>query len=146
MRLYGICCFSRHVDDIDLYTGALSEMPLNESILGPTLTCLLLDQFVRLKRGDRFWYENSGSFTGFTNEQLREIKKSTLARVICDNSDNVQYTQLYVMQSVDKNNPNVPCTDISSLDLNPWKDTSLHHVLVEDKLTAVRTATPGTFQ
>jgi hypothetical protein len=54
------------VDDIDLYTGALAEQPLKEGFLGPTLTCLLMDQFVRLKRGDRFWYETPEAPQAFT--------------------------------------------------------------------------------
>lgn len=130
--------FCRNVDDIDLYTGALSETPLDESILGPTLTCLLLDQFIRLKRGDRFWYEHVGGASAFTAEQLKEIRKITLSRIICSNSDNVEYTQAYVMQSVDENNPNVHCTDIPSMDLNPWQDANHPHVLTQSKLTAIR--------
>jgi hypothetical protein len=54
------------VDDIDLYTGALAEQPLEGGFLGPTLTCLLTDQFIRLKRGDRFWYETPEVPQAFT--------------------------------------------------------------------------------
>ncbi|KAJ8951456.1 hypothetical protein NQ318_006888 [Aromia moschata] len=78
------------VDDVDLYTGALSEKPMRDSILGPTLTCLILDQFFRLKHGDRFWYENPQAFT---LEQLSEIKKTSLASIICDNSDELDMIQ-----------------------------------------------------
>ena len=60
----------RSVDDIDLYTGALAEQPLNDSFLGPTITCLLTDQFVRLKRGDRFWYETPEAPQAFTTGEL----------------------------------------------------------------------------
>lgn len=56
---------SSSVDDIDLYTGALAEDPKGR-LLGPTLTCLLADQFLRLKVGDRFWYERSDTTIGFT--------------------------------------------------------------------------------
>lgn len=45
------------VDDIDLYTGALAEIPKSDSLIGSTFTCLILDQFARLQTGDRFWYE-----------------------------------------------------------------------------------------
>lgn len=53
------------VDDIDLYTGALAEDPKGR-LLGPTLTCLIADQFYRLKVGDRFWYESSDPTLAFT--------------------------------------------------------------------------------
>lgn len=50
------------VEDIDLWIGLLSERvdigSSTDSIAGSTLTCLLLEQFARLKKGDRFYYEN----------------------------------------------------------------------------------------
>lgn len=107
------------MDDVDLYTGALSEKPLEGSILGPTLTCLILDQFLRLKIGDRFWYENPQQFS---QQQLNEIRKTTLAKIICDNSDGVDSVQKNVMESSDNtNNQILPCTNIDSPDLIQWK-------------------------
>lgn len=47
----------RSVEDIDMYTGALSEFPIEGGLVGPTITCLVGDQFKRLKQGDDFWYE-----------------------------------------------------------------------------------------
>lgn len=49
--------------------------------------------FVQIRRGDRFWYENFFAPTAFTLEQLEEIRKTTLARIICDNSDGIQQIQ-----------------------------------------------------
>jgi len=52
------------VDDIDLFVGALGERPLQDAILGPVFVCLVGDQFARLRRGDRFFYEEkTGRFT-----------------------------------------------------------------------------------
>lgn len=106
----------REVDDVDLYTGALSEKPINGSILGPTLTCLILDQFVRVKYGDRFWYENPN---WFTLEQLNEIRKSSLSRIICDNSDNVSEVQPLVME---RDSPITSCTEILEPSWNYWEE------------------------
>lgn len=47
-------------DDIDFYTGALSEPTRGGAILGPLLTCVIADQFYRIKLGDSFWYELVG--------------------------------------------------------------------------------------
>ncbi|KAL0129494.1 hypothetical protein PUN28_001634 [Cardiocondyla obscurior] len=54
------------VDDVDLYTGALAEIPESNSLIGPTFTCLILDQFMRLQKGDRFWYEHAKQPYPFT--------------------------------------------------------------------------------
>lgn len=56
----------KSVDDVDLYTGALAEIPRSDGIVGPTFTCLIAEQFERSQQGDGFWYENSdhpGAFT-----------------------------------------------------------------------------------
>lgn len=54
-----------YVDDIDLFTGALAEIPVNDGLLGPTFLCLNSKQFEKLQLGDRYWYElfnQPGSF------------------------------------------------------------------------------------
>ncbi|XP_046556439.1 peroxidase-like protein [Haliotis rubra] len=56
----------KHPNDIDLFTGGLSEKPIPGSLVGPVFTCLLGSQFSALKRGDRFWYELSDAVTRFT--------------------------------------------------------------------------------
>ena len=55
-----------HVEDIDLYVGMLAEPPEDDSLVGTTLRCLLADQFYRLKRGDRFYYELGHQPSSFT--------------------------------------------------------------------------------
>lgn len=49
--------FLRVPQDVDVYTGGLSEPPVKGGLLGPLFTCLIGDQYVRIKRGDSFWYE-----------------------------------------------------------------------------------------
>lgn len=49
-----------------MYTGALSEIPIKGGMLGPTVTCLISDQFKRTKDGDSFWYETPLKPQGFT--------------------------------------------------------------------------------
>lgn len=57
----------RSPHDVDIYTGGLAEMPVKGGIIGPLLTCLIGDQFVRIKRGDSFWYERTTGPQKFTS-------------------------------------------------------------------------------
>lgn len=105
-----------------MYTGALSENPIKGSVLGPTLTCLILDQFIRVKQGDRFWYENVQNPQAFTLKQLNEIRKSSLASIICDNADNLEMIQPKVMERMDSKNKYVPCSEIARPNITLWRE------------------------
>lgn len=70
------------VDNIDLWVGGLAEDHLPGSSMGETFTAIIIDQFERLRDGDRFWYENV-----FSGDALKEIDGTTLADVIERNSD-----------------------------------------------------------
>ena len=89
--------YFRNVLDVDLYVGILAELPISDGILGPVGTCIIADQFVRLKRGDRFWYELGNQPSSFSPAQLEEIRKARIARVLCDNTDLIETIQLYPM-------------------------------------------------
>jgi len=108
------------VTDVDLFVGGLLESA-EEGILGPTFLCLVGDQFQRLKTGDRFWYENSGE-QAFTELQLAELKKVSLARVLCDNAENIRTIQPLAFQTPDVLNRRVACDsgDIPNLNLTQW--------------------------
>ena len=41
------------VEDIDAFTGAMSEIPVTGGLVGPTLACILGQQFQSLMVGDR---------------------------------------------------------------------------------------------
>ncbi|CAH2049862.1 unnamed protein product, partial [Iphiclides podalirius] len=107
------------VEDIDLYTGALAERPRGR-LLGPTLSCLLADQFLRIKIADRFWYESGDPQVSFTLEQLAEIRKTTLASVICANEDLLDQAQPRVMEALSAVNPLVDCKELPQPDFTAW--------------------------
>jgi len=88
----------RSIDDIDLYVGGFLEKPHDDSLVGPVFKCIIGDQFARLKKGDRFFYDHGNdSNIMFSSDELQEIRKSSLARLICDNSD-VDRVQPFVMK------------------------------------------------
>ncbi|XP_046572568.1 myeloperoxidase-like isoform X2 [Haliotis rubra] len=105
------------VNDIDLFTGGLSEMPVAGGLVGPTFACLLGKQFEALKKGDRFWHEEDNDFVKFTPAQLEQIRKSSLSRVVCDNTNtNSIQSNAFVKDSV------VSCSSLDEIDLTPWKE------------------------
>ena len=81
------------IEDIDLYTGGLAEVPSKGAVVGPTFACLIGRQMFYYKSGDRYWYENDIPPSSFSKEQLNEIRKTTLARVVCDNIKTVDFIQ-----------------------------------------------------
>ena len=54
------------VDDIDLLIAAVSEKKAEGAAVGPTFTCIIGEQFLRLKRGDRYFYDLGGQPGSFT--------------------------------------------------------------------------------
>ncbi|RWS11097.1 Peroxidase-like protein, partial [Dinothrombium tinctorium] len=113
----------RSVYDIDLFTAGLAEFPLPGAAVGPTFTCIIGIQMYNLKYGDRFWFEHESQVGSFTFDQLREIKKITLAKIICANSDNIHAIQKNVFRGESKRNPVVPCKSLPDTDLRAWMES-----------------------
>merc|ERR1712107_522600 len=84
----------RHVDDIDLYVGGFLEAAHEDSILGLVFKCIIGDQFARLKKGDRFFYDlGVDQNIAFSLAQLDEVRKTSMSRIICDNTDELDTIQ-----------------------------------------------------
>lgn len=115
-----------HVDDIDLFIGGLAERPLTGGLLGPTLTCIITDQFVRIKRGDRYWYEYQDMPGGaFTPEQLQGLHSVSLARLLCDNVPELLSIQRWPLRHVSASNIKSLCNNpeaFPQLDLTLWQE------------------------
>ena len=112
----------RSVRDIDLFAGAMNESPSPDSAVGFTLRCILTQQFRNLRRGDRFWYENQDQKVGFTLQQLKQIRKVTLARVLCDNVDGYRWSQPSAFVVPSRKNSFRACSRIPAMDYTPFKE------------------------
>lgn len=159
--------------DVDVYTGALSEAPLEGAIFGPLLSCLVSDQFMRLKLGDAHWYERKVGPQRFSRgksascntylykeyiyyivliiirtpfaAQLAEIYKSSLAAIICRNSDSIHRVREHVMERRRRNgNRDVDCVQLEGFEFNfePWsgnkQTVKLHKATFSQPMSLVR--------
>lgn len=135
-----------HWDDCDLITAASMEPHLNGGLAGRVFTMIMLEQFRRCRQGDRFFFEHGESeetrftmgnviifqriivylvylISRFIIAQLNEIRKATLARLICDNS-NVQSIQKNAFMLISDFNSIVQCSEIPRVNLKAWQECS----------------------
>lgn len=115
----------KSVHDLDLWSAGVAETGYKKGLIGETFACIIAEQYSRTVRGDRFWYENPGFPSSFTPAQLKEIKKISLARLICDNSDDIDTVQRWAMQLPDYDGNKLwPCKSkaIPTVSLEPWRE------------------------
>src|SRR5262249_14950710 len=70
------------VNHIDLLDGALAEDHVRGSSTGPLIRAALIDQFERLRDGDRFWYQRA-----LDPDTERFVENTSLADVISRNTE-----------------------------------------------------------
>jgi len=68
---------------LDAWSGGITEAPLPGSSLGETFTAIFIDQFARLRDGDRFFFRNPQIYS---REFIEEIEATTLVDVIRRNT------------------------------------------------------------
>jgi peroxidase len=71
----------RTVDDIDLWVGCLAEAHVAGASVGALTQAIILDQFNRLRAGDRLWFENA-----FPRSQASQLADTHLSDVITRNT------------------------------------------------------------
>jgi len=70
-----------NVNNIDLWVGGLAEDHVAGGSVGPLFRRILVDQFQRLRDGDRFWYERD-----LKGADLTLVRNTSLADVISRNT------------------------------------------------------------
>jgi hypothetical protein len=85
------------VDNIDLWVGALAETHVPGGSVGPLVRRIVVDQFTRLRDGDRFWFERA-----FSGSVLSGLEGVTLADVIRRNTTvtNIQNNVFFMKAQV----------------------------------------------
>jgi peroxidase len=71
------------VDQVDLWTGGLSEGHAAGAMVGETFQQIIAHQFEALRDGDRFWYQGQG----FDAQTLDKIEHTTLSDIIERDTD-----------------------------------------------------------
>lgn len=84
----------------------------------------------------RFWYESPSTFD---HSQLIQIKQTSLARVLCDNGDNIDRIQPDVFLRATYPTGYVSCSSIPRMDLRMWKscEEGLYMILSTGSLMTI---------
>ncbi|XP_046388413.1 peroxidase-like [Ischnura elegans] len=120
-----ISCLYAVPDDVDLFTALAVEKPYDEGLVGPIASCLIGEQFYRLRAGDRFFTAADGCKHSFTKEQLEAILATSFSSLICSSADGVTHMQSNPFIQPSPANPLRSCQKIPKLDLRPWSKIEL---------------------
>ncbi|XP_032404123.1 thyroid peroxidase-like [Xiphophorus hellerii] len=108
----------QHPDNIDVWLGGLVENFLPGSRTGPLFACLIGKQMKLLRDGDRFWWEADGVFT---RQQREQLWKTSLSRIICENSD-IQEIPADPFRLARYPAGFLHCSAVPALSLEAWRD------------------------
>lgn len=112
----------KSVNDIDIFAAGITERHIGSKVVGPTFHCILQEQFKASRDGDRFFYTHKGVFKP---NQLKAIKKITLAKILCNNlkRDGMVSLQREVFKVFNyRIDRRVICENIEDIDLTQWRD------------------------
>lgn len=104
-------------ENIDLFTGGMAERHFPGADIGPTFACVNGIQYYHLKFGDRYYFEHANQAGSFNYLQLEEIKRTTLARLLCRTAY-LQAVPQYAFLQASIYNPLVNCSLVGELNYN----------------------------
>ncbi|XP_022204947.1 peroxidase [Nilaparvata lugens] len=107
--------------DIDYIVGGNLEIRMPGSLVGPTFQCVMFTQFFNWRWGDRYFYNLKNQDGSFEKDQLYQIQKASLARLICDNIKGTYRVLRDPFYRFSKRNPLINCRDVPKVDLNYWR-------------------------
>ncbi|XP_026318636.1 peroxidase-like isoform X2 [Hyposmocoma kahamanoa] len=113
--------------DVELVVAGSLERNVPGAQAGPTFLCILTEQFYRTRVGDRYFFENGADTDiAFTPSQLAEIRQSSMARILCDNVNSINFMQPRAFEQIYPQNKLVPCDEIPAVDLSFWHDSEYY--------------------
>lgn len=75
----------------------------------------------------------------FILDQLAQIYGTTLAAIICRNSDSVDTVQRWVMKRIERDNPMVSCSEIDTFTLDAWTEEPYRRNFVSVQTSPMQT-------
>lgn len=60
------------------------------------------------------------------SEQLAEIRKASLAKLLCNTGDNLEEIQTQAFKVISPRNPLMCCNALPEMDLSPWQELEYH--------------------
>lgn len=86
------------IDKVDLWVGVLAEDKIPGGQVGETLQAILIDQFSRLRDGDRFYYEHK---LADAPDLLQEIQDTSFSEII-KRTTGIEHLQHNVFKAYDR--------------------------------------------
>ncbi|XP_008300694.1 eosinophil peroxidase [Stegastes partitus] len=112
LQLYGT------PDNIDVWMGGVAEPFVQGGRVGPLFSCIIANQFKKIRQGDRLWYQNPGVFTP---RQRAALSTATLSRIICDNTG-ITSVPLDAFNVISQRNRLTQCSRLTPLNLSAWRE------------------------
>ncbi|KAJ2946835.1 hypothetical protein O0L34_g16163 [Tuta absoluta] len=111
-----------HIEDIDLLAGMWLERSIEGGHVPLTFYCLIAYHLRHNVISDRHWYERPNRPNAFTRTQLMEVRKMTMAHMLCDVGDSVKRIQHNAFLRVGPENLFGDCTELPEIDYWAWED------------------------
>ncbi|KAK3098032.1 hypothetical protein FSP39_015507 [Pinctada imbricata] len=124
----------QNFDNIDLFTGGMLETTYNGP--GELFRSILMDQFLRIRHGDRFWFENqqgkivaegSSRLPLFTKEQIDHILVNITLRHIILKVTDIDPSELQDDVFINSNLDSKSCFTPFQLDTSQTGNTSYNY-------------------